>query len=502
MIPVGDQGAAADANDGDGCASRGNQVSPSRPGQDDTDSRPEHVVQFYESEAFLLDSLTDFCRDAVAAGETAVVFASAERLSTLEQRLATAPDKGAAGAFIGIDAEDALARVMVDGAVDRERHETVFGDVVCRAAANGRGVRVYGEMAALLVERGNLEGARELEALANELQLAAPMSLLCPYRIDAFSDDSAEASFADICAAHDRVLPGESFLVRPAEEERLREVALLQLKARRLEAEIARRERAEEQMRAALHEAETARLDAETALHVRDQFLAAAAHEMCNPLAGLSLHTQVALKRLERGQHLEPERIGHVLHAISGQTTRLARLVERLLDVTRLEAGALALERQAIDVSELVVQAVETARGWSARHIVIDAPDALPAHVDPARFSQLLANLLENAITFSHDDDPIEVALAASGENLAYLTVRDHGPGIAPESRERLFERFYHPRSGSLAHGLGLGLYISREIVDLHGGQIHAEFPDDGGSRFVVSFPLIPEVAGEPVVPA
>jgi signal transduction histidine kinase len=488
----GHRAAAIDASNCSGSRSAPVHPAARRPGPHGHWSRLEHVVQFYETEEFLLDTLTAFCRAAFAEGEVAIVFAIPERLAALQDRLGNKWRRRIAGEFIGIDAEDALARIIVDGAVDRARHASVFGEVVKQAATSGRAVRIYGEMAALLVEQGNPEAALELETLATALQVAVPVSLFCPYRIDAFGGEGSEAIFSDICAAHRRVLPAERFLVRESEEERLREVAALQVKAQQLEAEIARRERAEEELRKALLEAEAARRDAQTALHVRDQFLAAAAHEMCNPLAGLSLHTQVALKRLERGQHLEPDRVGHVLQAISSQTSRLAQLVERLLDVTRLEAGTLALERQAIDLSALVTRAVETARGWSARRIVIDAPDALMAHVDPARFAQLVANLLENAITFSHDDDAIEVSLATSGQNLAHFSVRDYGPGIAPESRERLFERFYHPRGGTLAHGLGLGLYISREIITLHGGQIRAEFPEDGGSRFVVSFPLVP----------
>lgn len=495
MNLVESRAAAADANGAGRSESAVDPVPARRQRLSERAPGPAHVVQFFESEEFLLDTLTAFCRDTFAEGETAIVFATAERLRALEQRLAADRHEGVAGNFIGIDAEAALARIMVDGAIDRARHASVVGEIIGRAAADGCGVRVYGEMVALLIEQGNAEAALALEGLWNDLQRSVPFSLLCAYPMAAFAAAEVEASFSDICAAHHRVLPSERYLERESEEERLREVAMLQLKAQHLEVEIGRRERAEEQMRLAFLEAQAARQDAETALRVRDQFLAAAAHEMCNPLAGLSLHTQVALKRLERGQHLEPERVGLVLRAISNQTNRLARLVERLLDVTRLEAGTLALERQAIDVSALVAQAVETARGWSARHIAVDTPDAMPAHVDPARFAQLVANLLENAILFSHDDDPIEVALAASGENLARLSVRDYGPGIAPESRERLFERFYHPRGGSLSHGLGLGLYISREIVALHGGQIHAEFPDGGGSRFVVSFPLVPRDA-------
>jgi signal transduction histidine kinase len=110
--------------------------------------------------------------------------------------------------------------------------------------------------------------------------------------------------------------------------------------------------------------------------------------------------------------------------------------------------------------------------------------------VDRLRIEQVLINLLDNAIKFSPDGGPIEIDLSSGDDGIMRLSVRDHGIGIPPEQRPRLFNRFYQAHAGDYRSGMGLGLYISRQIVELHGGSMDAEFPLDGGVRIVVSLPL------------
>jgi signal transduction histidine kinase len=122
--------------------------------------------------------------------------------------------------------------------------------------------------------------------------------------------------------------------------------------------------------------------------------------------------------------------------------------------------------------------------------ITLAAPPSLEAEVDPLRLEQVLTNLLENAIKYSPEGGPIEVAVSRSADEALEIAVRDHGLGIPPEKRARIFERFYQAHGDGHRSGLGLGLYISCEIVELHGGGITVEFPPDGGSRFIVRLPL------------
>jgi signal transduction histidine kinase len=112
------------------------------------------------------------------------------------------------------------------------------------------------------------------------------------------------------------------------------------------------------------------------------------------------------------------------------------------------------------------------------------------ADVDALRVEQVLSNLLDNAVKLSPDGGPIDVCLTQRATFSVELSVRDHGLGIPPEKREQIFERFYQAHGHDHRSGLGLGLYISRQMVELHGGEMRAEFPPDGGSRFVVRLPL------------
>ena len=162
---------------------------------------------------------------------------------------------------------------------------------------------------------------------------------------------------------------------------------------------------------------------------------------------------------------------------------------------SRLQSGKLAIERTPSDVSGLLRDVVEASRSQLKDHtLVARLPTELWASLDPLRIEQVLTNLIDNAIKYSPDGGQIDVVLDCDEAlNSIVLTVRDHGVGVPPEHRAHIFDRFYQAHAGgpltSMA-GMGLGLYISRQIVELHNGSIRAEFPDDGGTRFVVTLPL------------
>jgi signal transduction histidine kinase len=159
-----------------------------------------------------------------------------------------------------------------------------------------------------------------------------------------------------------------------------------------------------------------------------------------------------------------------------------------------MEEGRLGLELVPTDLAGLVraVAAAEQAR--TSRHtITVRAPDDLVALVDPLRFEQVVTNLVENAVKFSPNGGPIDVDVSTTPDpsaDLIRLTVTDAGIGIEPGHREQVFERFSQAGAGDQVAGLGLGLYLSRRIVELHGGRIRVEAPAAGGTRLVVTFPL------------
>jgi signal transduction histidine kinase len=181
----------------------------------------------------------------------------------------------------------------------------------------------------------------------------------------------------------------------------------------------------------------------------------------------------------------------NALRSITTQGDRLGRLLGQLLDISRLEAGKLRLESAPVDLCDLLDGIVRMAEPWRERHaITVERPDSLRARVDSLRLEQVLTNLLDNAVKYSPDGGSIELVLRLVDTGLAELSVRDHGLGIPPDRRAGIFERYYQAHSEGYRSGLGLGLYISRQIVELHGGEIRAEFPPDGGTRMVVRLPI------------
>jgi PAS domain S-box-containing protein len=234
-----------------------------------------------------------------------------------------------------------------------------------------------------------------------------------------------------------------------------------------------------------------ARQEVEAALNLRDEFLSIASHELKTPIAALTGQAELVQRRLERNIQLEPQQIQRALATILRQSGRLTQLVTQLLDVSRFEAGKLAIDPQPGDLALLVEQVVDRARMMTQRHqITLDAPPHIAAVVDELRLEQVLTNLVDNAIKYSPAGGAIKVTLREAPPGWAELSVRDHGLGIPPERRHHIFERFYQAHEGGHRIGLGLGLYISRQIVQLHGGSIEPEFPADGGTRFVVRLPL------------
>ena len=231
--------------------------------------------------------------------------------------------------------------------------------------------------------------------------------------------------------------------------------------------------------------------EAQRAIRARDEFLSVAAHELKTPLTTMLGFAQMLLRYLTPDGQADQRIVQRALQAIEQQSERLSRLVTRLLDIARIEGGRLMMEPIVTDLVPLVEGVVDTMQATTAQHrLVVRTPTRLAALVDPLRIEQVLTNLIDNAIKFSPQGEPIDVELSVNSIGMVRLTVTDRGPGIPPEGRQRIFDRFYQARSGDLASGMGLGLYICRQIVEQHGGSISAEFPEEGGTRFVVTLPI------------
>ncbi len=237
---------------------------------------------------------------------------------------------------------------------------------------------------------------------------------------------------------------------------------------------------------------ENARLyeQAVRALELRDQFLAEAAHELKTPVTGLQLAAQVLATRAARGL-MDVQVTQELASRIEQQSLKLGRLVTELLDVSRFETGRLVLRPERADLVRLTRTAIDAHQALDQLHpIMFEAPPELMADVDVIRVEQVLVNLLDNARKFSPPETTIEVRVEKVADRLASISVRDHGVGISEADRERIFERFYQAQAHRQTAGLGLGLFISRQIVELHGGELSVERPPDGGTCFVITLPV------------
>jgi len=436
----------------------------------------DHVVMFYDRDQFLVDSVVGFIAPALSEGRLAVVLATAEHRACIEASL----DKlgidvemaRVRGNYRPVDARELLSRLMVGLRPGRELFEAAVRELL-DGATSEQPARVFGELVALLVADGLPEAALALEDLWNDVRADHSFSLLCGYPIRSFGDASMAPILDDACAAHSSVVPCESYSALVSRQAQLRQIAALQQKAAALE-------------RALVAERE-ARDAAEAALRIRDDFLSTASHELRTPITVLGVQAQTSLRRWQRTGKFEPESALKALRTVDRQADKLARLVNHLLDITRLESGKISLEPVATDLPVLIREVVACTQPLSDQHpISVSAPEHLERRVDPLRLEQVLMNLLDNAMKYSPDGARIEVSLDEPPGGGVHVAVRDFGPGIEPDERDRIFDRFYQAGDHSGRSGLGLGLYLSRSIVELHGGELTAEFPPDGGTRFVI----------------
>ncbi|HLG73954.1 MAG TPA: ATP-binding protein [Chloroflexota bacterium] len=443
-----------------------------------------HSVRFYAEDAFLVDGLAAFVGSALARGRAAVVIATPEHRQALRHALAerglNASVAQRQGRYVDLDARATLDAFMVDGWPDQARFEEVVGAVLASAAAaaGGRRERVaaFGEMVALLCEDGLPGAALHLERLWNALAEKHSFHLHCAYRMGAFGDAAGAKRLAEVCAEHTDVVPAESWTALQSEEDKQRQIVFLQQKAEALEQEIERRHALEQNLR--------------DAVAARDAFLSIAAHELRTPITSLRGFAQLLLRTVRADPAVPAERLAMMLQTVEQQTGKLAGLIGRLLDASQIEAGKLRLDARRTDLAELVQAAIAGLPLRNGVRVQYTGPEHLAARVDVLRLEEVVTNLVENALKFSPEGGTVRVELGLQASGGVELCVSDEGVGVPEDEREAIFNRFYQAGNASSISGMGLGLFVSRQIVELHGGRIRVEDAAGAhGARFTISLP-------------
>jgi signal transduction histidine kinase len=243
---------------------------------------------------------------------------------------------------------------------------------------------------------------------------------------------------------------------------------------------------------AALHRALTydaerqKRREAELLARAREEVLGVVAHDLRNPLGLISTTTEFLLE-----EDLPAQRTKELLRVMMRAGKQMNRLISDLLDTVRLQAGRLSLDVQDVRVDEIERQAEETFRpAAAARHIQLEmvAPDTVTlVHADPLRVSQIVGNLLGNALKFTPEQGHVTLRVVPKGEQVVFQ-VMDSGPGIPPADVEHLFDQFWQARRSD-HRGVGLGLPIAKYLVEAHGGTMSVESTVGAGSTFSFTLP-------------
>lgn len=286
--------------------------------------------------------------------------------------------------------------------------------------------------------------------------------------------------------------PATLFVRARPRDETTDQFSLLNRKIESLSREILERQKVQRERDELLQRERAARVDAENLSRMKDEFLATLSHELRTPLNAILGWSQVLTR-----SGLSPEHAGGMA-AIERNARAQAKIIDDLLDMSRIISGKVRLDVQTVAVAPMIEAVVDSLRpatdGKSLRlHATLD-PLAGPVKGDPSRLQQIVWNLLSNAIKFTPRHGRIQVALERVNSHVEII-VSDNGEGIAPEFLPHVFERFQQADSSTTRRhgGLGLGLSIVRQLVELHGGSVRAKSPGVGlGATFRVALPLVP----------
>jgi signal transduction histidine kinase len=448
-----------------------------------------HVVQFYDDEDRLGNSVAQFIGAGLAAGEPVCVIATDAHRQDLDARLRSQSHDidGArsTGQLAWLDARETLSRFMVSGMPDRGLFENVVGGVIERIKP-GRPtdcVRAYGEMVDLLWREGNKQAALRLEEHWNELARRHPLNLLCTYVMGPFYGTTDEQVFREICNLHTHVDHGAAFPLLEESEAQPPELRPLQQHARSLAKEIEHRKELEGALREALLREQAARQEAERNVHFNQMFAGMLGHDLRNPLSTITVGANYI------GRSDGNPKTAKAAKRIMSSAERMARMIDQLLDFTRIRiGGGLVLNPIRFDLDEVfsrVKDELEAAHPES--YIALTVEGDTVGEWDHDRMLQMFSNLIGNALHHGVAGSPVRVH-ASGGSSSVQISVHNDGV-VPPDVLPVLFEPFRGNTRYQKKMGLGLGLFITQQIVAAHGGTIAATSTEIDGTMFQLHLP-------------
>ena len=346
-------------------------------------------------------------------------------------------------------------------------------------------------MVDVLEKDGNPGGAIRIEELWNELALDHGFALMCAYSMGSFSTAAQGPHFEEICRLHSGVVPAETYSGVGSGDARRREIAVLQQHAHALLHELACRQQLEAALREALARERNAHQDAERANRVKDDFLAVLSHELRTPLNAILGWTQII-----RADSTDTTTLGRSLEVISRNAELLSRLIDDLLDMSRIMRGQMQIRCDVVDIGATVAATIERVRPIAtSKGIDLDLQiesAAIQVVGDAARLHQIVWNLLSNAVKFTQLNGRVALTVRRAGTE-AVIELRDWGQGISVDFLPHVFDRFWQADNSTTRRhgGLGLGLAVVRHLAEAHGGTVTAESDGQGrGATFTVRLPL------------
>jgi signal transduction histidine kinase len=240
-------------------------------------------------------------------------------------------------------------------------------------------------------------------------------------------------------------------------------------------------------------ELQAAKAELQRAVSMRDDFMSMIAHELRNPLNSVYLQAQLRRRMLSAPELPDPQKMLSMVERDERQIRSMVRLLDDMLDVSRARTGRLAMMPAPFDLAQSTREVVDAIREQATNAgiaITIAAPENLPLVGDEFRIEQVITNLLTNALRYGRGK-PVAVTVGLrEQEPEAFVSVRDQGMGVAPEDQERIFEQFERAEGTNQVPGLGLGLYIARQIAQAHQGRLEVRSTPGEGAEFVLSLPL------------